>query len=73
MDKNFAEIDENNKVIRVIIAESKEWCELNLKGTWVETIDNGIENPRANIGDIYNPLTNEFIEPVIKIEEKPEV
>lgn len=34
---HFAEIDGENKVVRVIVAETKEWCENNLGGTWVQT------------------------------------
>lgn len=34
---HFAEIDSNNKVIRVIVAETKEWCENNLGGVWIQT------------------------------------
>ena len=34
---HFAEIDADNKVLRVIVADTKEWCENNLGGTWVQT------------------------------------
>lgn len=34
---HFAEVDENNVVLRVVVAETKEWCEQNLNGTWVQT------------------------------------
>lgn len=34
---HFAEIDDNNTVIRVIVANTKEWCEQNLGGHWVQT------------------------------------
>lgn len=34
---HFAEIDADNKVVRVIVADNKEWCENNLGGTWVQT------------------------------------
>ena len=34
---HFAEIDADNTVIRVIVADNKEWCENNLGGTWVQT------------------------------------
>jgi hypothetical protein len=33
---HYAEV-ENGIVKRVIVADSKEWCETNLKGTWVQT------------------------------------
>ena len=34
---HFAEIDADNTVLRVIVADSKGWCEANLGGTWVQT------------------------------------
>ena len=34
---HFAELDSNNVVLRVIVADKKEWCENNLGGTWVQT------------------------------------
>lgn len=34
---HFAELDENNVVTRVIVAESQEWCETYLGGIWVQT------------------------------------
>ena len=34
---HFAELDSNNVVLRVIVADTKEWCEENLGGTWVQT------------------------------------
>lgn len=34
---HFAELDSNNVVLRVLVADNKEWCENNLGGTWVQT------------------------------------
>ena len=34
---HFAELDKDNVVIRVIVADTKEWCEQHLGGTWVQT------------------------------------
>jgi hypothetical protein len=34
---HFAEIGSDNTVLRVIVADTKEWCESNLGGTWVQT------------------------------------
>lgn len=73
MFKYFAELNAENKVINVIVADSKEWCESNLKGTWVETIDGGIENPRANIDDTYDSLTGKFIKPVVEFLKEQEI
>jgi hypothetical protein len=37
----FAEIDsDTNKVLRVIIAQSKIWCEYHLDGNWVKVHEN---------------------------------
>lgn len=35
----FAELDANKVVIRVIVADSIEWCQTNLGGTWAQTSD----------------------------------
>lgn len=34
---HFAEIGADNTVVRVIVADTKEWCEANLGGTWIQT------------------------------------
>jgi hypothetical protein len=34
---HFAEIDHDGIVLRVIVADTQEWCESNLGGTWVQT------------------------------------
>jgi len=44
---HFAEIGSDNTVLRVIVADTKEWCENNLGGTWVQTSYNthgGVNN-----------------------------
>jgi hypothetical protein len=60
--KSFAEIDENNKVQRVIIADSKEWCESNLHGIWVECFT-GDKRTEASMDDVYDLDTKQFIPP----------
>jgi hypothetical protein len=35
----FAELDADNVVLRVVVADSIEWCIDNLGGTWAETSD----------------------------------
>ena len=35
----YAELDENNIVLRVIVADDPEWIDENLGGTWVRTSD----------------------------------
>jgi len=46
---HFAEVDADNTVLRVIVADTKEWCEQNLGGTWVQTSYNthGGEHPEG--------------------------
>jgi hypothetical protein len=58
---HFAEINTDNKVLRVIVADTKEWCEENLSGTWVQTSYNAtFGNKFAGIGDTYDAVTNTF-------------
>lgn len=46
---HFAEIGNDNIVVRVIVADDKEWCENSLGGTWVQTSYNthGNEHPEG--------------------------
>ena len=46
---HFAEIDADNTVLRVIVADTKEWCESNLGGLWIQTSYNthGNEHPEG--------------------------
>jgi hypothetical protein len=54
----FAEIDvETNKVIRVIVAQSKMWCEYHLDGTWVKVCEN---KNKPSVDWIYHPDKNNF-------------
>ena len=39
MASYFAEVDGSSRVVRVVVADSVEWCVTNLGGTWVETSD----------------------------------
>jgi hypothetical protein len=39
MARYFAEVDASNTVVRVVVADSPEWCAENLGGTWVEAGD----------------------------------
>ena len=43
---HFAEVVDNI-VTRVIVADTKEWCEANLGGTWVQTSYNTLGNVHA--------------------------
>ena len=70
---HFAEIDSNGIVLRVIVADTKEWCEDNLGGTWIQTSYNthGGQHPEgrplrknyAGIGYTYDQTRDAFIPP----------
>ena len=49
---------ENNVVLNVIVAKSKQWCENELGGTWVE-----IDKKKGGIGCTYHPDVNLFSSP----------
>jgi hypothetical protein len=62
--KRFAEIDSNNIVLRVIVAESKEWCQETLGGIWLETFtDRSQRYNYAGIGFTYDEDRDAFIPP----------
>ena len=67
---HFAELDENNKVIRVTVGDNNDpagdegyqWLLDNLGGTWVKTSYNGnIRYNYAGIGYTYDPEADAFI------------
>ena len=66
---HWAEIDENNIVIRVLVGDNNEPDEgqsfmESLGGTWVKTSYNGtIRKNFAGIGDTYDSIRDAFIEP----------
>lgn len=59
----FAEIDKDNVVLRVIVADSLEWCETNLGGTWVETFEGKDGHNYAGKGHAFDEDAKNFIEP----------
>lgn len=70
---HFAELDANNKVIRVLVCDNNDpagdegyqWLIDNLGGTWVQTSYNGnIRYNFAGIGYTYNPIDDAFIAPI---------
>jgi hypothetical protein len=67
----FVELDNENLVLRVIVADSKEWCEQNLSGTWVQAH----EPLDAAIGYTYDEDEDKFISPIVepikKLVEEP--
>jgi hypothetical protein len=67
---HFAELDENNIVLRVLVGDNNlpnegyDWFVENLGGTWVQTSYNGtIRKNFAGIGYTYNEELDAFIAP----------
>lgn len=67
---HFAEIDENNNVLRVIVVDDSYesygdiWCKNLFGGTWLQTsYNNRIRKNFAGIGYKYDPLRDAFIPP----------
>lgn len=71
---HFAEIDQDGNVLRVIVADTKEWCEQRLGGTWVQTSYNtqkgihkdgqtSLRKNYAGKGFKYDPIRDAFIPP----------
>jgi hypothetical protein len=77
---HFAEINENNIVLRVIVVADKDtfdqhgnenesigakFCHDLLGGRWIQTSYNGrIRGKYAGVGDLYDQITDTFISPV---------
>ena len=70
---HWAEIDSENKVIRVLVGDNNDpagdegyqWLIDNLGGTWVKTSYNGtIRYNYAGVGYTYDPIDDAFIPPV---------
>ena len=67
---HFAEIDESNTVLRVIVvadeheANGTEWCHDLLGGTWIQTsYNNNIRKQYAGVGFTYDADADVFIAP----------
>ena len=67
---HFAEIDSDNKVIRVIVvsndleANGAQWCHDTFGGTWVQTSYNAtIRKNYAGQGYTWDPVRDAFIPP----------
>jgi len=67
---HWAELDENNTVLRVIVGSNEDedegytWIMNNLGGTWVQTSYNStIRKQFAGIGFTYDPTADVFIAP----------
>lgn len=70
---HFAEIDNTNKVLRVLVVDNSQEDrgqeflaeDCGLGGTWIQTSYNGnIRGKFAGIGDIYDPINDVFVTPV---------
>ncbi len=69
---HFAEIDENNIVLRVLVGDNNDpsgdegysWLVNNLGGTWIQTSYNGnVRKNFAGIGFTYDSDRDAFIAP----------
>jgi len=67
---HWAEVDENNLVVRVVVGsnddpdEGHQWIVENLGGTWLKTSYNGsIRGRFAGVGYIYDQGLDEFLPP----------
>lgn len=74
---HFAELDENNVVLRVVVTdndfpnEGYDWLIDNLGGTWVQTSYNAtIRGKFAAMGDVYDETADEFVSPVVETPEE---
>jgi hypothetical protein len=70
---SWAEIDENNKVIRVLVGDNNDpagdegyqWLIDNLGGTWIQTsYNNNFRYNFAGIDFTYDPIDDAFIAPM---------
>jgi hypothetical protein len=75
---HWAEIDKNNKVIRVLVGDNNEADEgeafmNSLGGTWIKTSFNAnIRGKFAAINDVYDPDKDVFVQPVKPVDKKAE-
>lgn len=74
---HWAEIDENNIVLRVVVGDNKlpdegyQWLVDKLGGRWIKTSYNSnIRGRFAGVGDIYDEEQDIFICPTDKVVEE---
>jgi hypothetical protein len=74
---HWAEIDENNIVIRVTTGDNNDpagdqgyqWLIDNLGGTWIQTsYNNNFRGTYAGIGFLYDPVNDVFVKPEVPTE-----
>jgi hypothetical protein len=67
---HFAEIDDNNKVLRVLVVDNQHEhrgqeylaVDCGLGGTWIQTsYNNNFRNKFAGEGDTYDPVLDRFL------------
>lgn len=63
MARYFAQLNENNIVEQVIVADTKTWVNQNMEGFWVETFINSRTKEYAGIGYTYDPIQKDFYPP----------
>jgi hypothetical protein len=70
---HWAELDENNIVLRVTVGDNNEpdegyqWLIDNLGGTWIQTSYNAnFRGKFAGIGDIYDAIDDVFVTPELE-------
>lgn len=75
---HFAEIDENNKVVRVLVVDNSQEHrgqefladELGLGGRWIQTSYNSnFRGKYAGIGDTYDEENDLFVAPVVENDD----
>ena len=85
---HFAELDENNNVLRVIVVSNDDcldqngnenevigalFCHKLLGGKWIQTSYNGnIRGKYAAVGDLYDEESDTFISPTYTKEQDEE-
>lgn len=78
---HFAELDENNKVIRVLVVDNTQEyrgeeflsVDCSLGGKWIQTSYNAnFRGKFAGIGDIYDEINDIFVAPLVTIVEPTE-
>jgi hypothetical protein len=74
---HWAEIDENNIVIRVTTGDNNDpagdqgyqWLIDNLGGTWIQTsYNNNFRGTYAGVGFLYDPVNDVFVTPEVPTE-----
>lgn len=81
---HFAEIDQDNRVLRVIVVDNKDtsdensneveqigrdFCNRLLGGNWIQTSYNSnFRGKYAGVGDIYDPVNDIFVSQIVNEE-----